>query len=77
MGNIFDLFWQNYINDLLSLVLSGTIRLLKVNTEIQDIEFKRVNLKGSVYIKNYGKYYGIIEVAKNGDFAEFFLLELF
>jgi hypothetical protein len=77
MGNIFDLFWQNYINDLLSLVLSGTVRLLKVNTEIQDIEFKRVNLKGSVYIKNYGKYYGIIEVAKNGDFAEFFLLELF
>ena len=77
MVNIFDLFWQNYINDLLSLVLSGTVRLLKVNTEIQDIEFKRVNLKGSVYIKNYGKYYGIIEVAKNGDFAEFFLLELF
>jgi hypothetical protein len=77
MGNIFDLFWQNYINDLLSLVLSGTVRLLKVNTEIQDNEFKRVNLKGSVYIKNYGKYYGIIEVAKNGDFAEFFLLELF
>ena len=44
---------------------------------MSDIIFKRVNPKGLVYIKNYGKYYGIIEVAKNGDFAEFFLLELF
>jgi hypothetical protein len=77
MGNIYSLFWENYFIDLLSLVLSGTVRLLKVNTEISDIEFKRINLKGSVYIKTYGKYYGIIEVAKNGDFAEFFLLELY
>lgn len=77
MGNIFDLFWSDYIADLFSLVLSGTVRLLKVRTNFPEIEFKRVNLKGSIYIKNFGKYYGIIEVTKNGDFAEFFILELY
>lgn len=77
LSNIFDLFWTNYWADLISLALSGTVRLLKVNTNITDIEFKRINTKGVVYIKTYGKYYSIIEVIKRGDFAEFFMLELY
>jgi len=77
MNYIFSSFWEAYFLDLQSVALSGTVRLLKVNTDISDIEFKRINTKGIVYIKTYGKYYGIIEIAKNGDFAEFFLLELY
>jgi len=77
MTNIFDTFWAPYWADLEALVLSGTARLLKINTNITDVEFKRINTKGLVYVKTYGKYYGIIEVNKNGDFAQFFLLELF
>lgn len=77
MGNIFDLFYQSYFNDLTSLILTGSVRLLKVNANISDIDFKRINTKGLVYIKNYGKYYGIIEIVKNDDSAEFFLLELY
>lgn len=77
MSEIFDDFWTEYWSDLESLVLSGTARLLKVQTQITDIEFKRINTKGNVYIKTYGKFYGIIDIYKNGDFAELFLLELF
>jgi len=74
---IFGLFWNNFWTDLEALALAGTVRLLKVETEISEFEFKRVNPKGTVYIKTYGKYYGVIEIAKNGDYAEFFILELY
>jgi len=74
---IFDLFYTDWFEDLESRILSGSIRAIKFISEITDIEFKRVNTKGLVYIKTYGKFYNIIEVAKNGDYAEFFLLELF
>lgn len=77
MENIFNEFWALFFADLEALALAGTVRLLKINTEITDIEFKRINTKGTVYIKTYGKYYGVIEITKNGDFAEFFLLELY
>ena len=77
LSNIFTLFWDSFWNDLEALALAGTVRLLKVETEISDFEFKRVNPKGTVYIKTYGKYYGVIEIAKNGDYAELFLLELY
>jgi hypothetical protein len=77
MTNIFNDFWADFWSDLEALVLTGTARLLKLKTSITDIEFKRINTKGLVYIKTYGKYYGIIDIHKNGDFAEFFLLELF
>jgi len=77
MSNIFDLFWADYWTDLEALALAGTARLIKLNANISDVEFKRVNPKGVVYIKTYGKFYGVIEITKNGDFAEFFLLELF
>jgi len=77
MENIFDEFWALFWADLEALALAGTVRLLKIDTDITDIEFKRINPKGTVYIKTYGKYYGVIEIAKNGDFAEFFLLELY
>jgi hypothetical protein len=74
---IFSAFWTDFWADLEALALAGTVRLLKVDTSITDIEFKRINPKGTVYIKPFGKYYGIIEIAKNGDFAEFFILELY
>jgi hypothetical protein len=77
LENIFNEFWTDFWADLEALALAGTVRLLKINTEITDIEFKRINTKGTVYIKTYGKYYGVIEITKNGDFAEFFLLELY
>ena len=77
LSNIFTLFWTAFWTDLEALALAGTVRLLKINTNISDFEFKRVNPKGAVYIKTYGKYYGVIEITKNGDFAEFFLLELY
>ncbi len=74
---IFDLFYIDWFSDLETRILSGTVRLLKLNAEITDIEFKRINTKGIVYLKTFGKFYSIIEVAKNGDFAEFFILELY
>ncbi len=74
---IFGLFYSDWFADLETRILSGTVRLIKLNAEITDIEFKRINTKGIVYIKTYGKFYSIIEIAKNGDFAEFFLLELY
>jgi len=74
---IFDLFYLDWFNDLETIILSGSIRLVELTSEITDIEFKRINTKGLVYIKTYGKYYSIIEVIKNGDFTEFFLLELY
>lgn len=77
MINIASTWWQTYIDDSVSLVLTGSVRLLKIDTEITDVEFKRINTKGLVYIKTYGKYYSMIEITKNGDYAEFFLLELF
>ncbi len=77
MVYIFSAFWSDYWSDLEALVLSGTARLVKLTADMSDIEFKRVNTKGLVYIKTYGKYYGIIDIHKNGDFTEFFLLELF
>lgn len=77
MTAIFNEFWTDFWADLEALALAGTVRLLKINTEISDFEFKQINTKGTVYIKTYGKYYGIIEITKNGDFAEFFLLELY
>jgi len=77
LSNIFALFWLPFWTDLEALALAGTARLIKLNANISDVEFKRVNPKGVVYIKTYGKFYGVIEINKNGDFAEFFLLELF
>lgn len=75
--NIFNLFYSNWMSDLESFVLSGTIRCLKINTNISDVEFKQINTKGIVYIATFSKYYSIIEIVKNGNDAEFFLLELF
>lgn len=74
---IFDAFYTDWFEDLETRILSGTVRLVKLNASISDFEFKRINTKGIVYIKTYGKFYGVIEIAKNGDFAEFFLLELY
>lgn len=77
MGNIFYLFYASYFNDLTSLILTGSVRLLKIKASMSDIIFKRVNPKGLVYIKNYGKYYSVIEITKTGDATEFFILELY
>lgn len=77
MSNIFNLFWLGFWNDLEPLALSGSIRLMRINSEISDVVFKRINTKGIVYIKTYGKYYSLIETQKTGNKCEFFMLELY
>lgn len=74
---IFNNFYADWLSDLESLVLSGSIRLIKLNANIGEVEFKRINTKGNVYISTTGKYYSIVEITKQGDECELFLLELF
>ena len=77
MSNIVTLFWQDYLDDLTNLVISGTVRAIKIYADINDVVFKRISMSSPVYIENYGKYYGVIQVEKKGNKCEFFLLELF
>jgi len=77
MSNIVALWWQSYVDDLLALVLSGTVRVVQLYADINDVVFKRISTSSPVYIETFGKYYGIIEIEKTGDDCIFTLLELF
>lgn len=77
MSNIFNLWYLDLFNDLEQIIFNATIRTVKLNAEIGEVEFKRINTKGLVYISTVGKYYSIVEIIKQGDECEFFLLELF
>ncbi len=77
MTNIVADWWQTYMDDLLTLALNGTVRVVELEADINDVIFKRISMKSPVHIETYGKYYGIIEVEKNGDLCTFKLLELF
>lgn len=77
MTNIFNLFYDSWFTDLQSVILSGSVRTVLLDAEMSDVEFKRINTKGLVYIETFGKFYSIIQVEKNGVDTEFFILELF
>jgi len=77
MQTIFSTFYYDWFASAKTLALAGSARLLKVKTSMSDVIFRRINTKGLVYIKTYGKYYGVIEITRSGNFAEFFLLELY